>query len=331
MAAVICGAFFCGGAHAQWVVHDPVSFVGIIEEVYNGYERILGMYNQIKTQAEQYAKQVQAMSTFKERFQDSMSDSMSNLKDAFKDLNSWENLTDIQKIEASRQSFRNLVKTEQAYEQEMWDVTAGLFSKSVTSPSGKKYTLGDVIGFDKNGHYNPDADGSNVLSDIDDYFKKQKKDLVDQFWGNITPEEREKLYAKYGASDGAIVYFEMREEQRNEAAVRNGANTSNMRINKEKQETYMKLDGLNKAIEEAEKNQSNAEAVVANAKLQLENNKLAAEEVERLNWLIASFERQAQEAKDEKAILRLQEEEEKKKVQQWNDEKWSSVYVRTMY
>lgn len=331
LAATLAGIFFCGGLHAQTIVHDPVSFVGIIEQVYNGYERILGMYNQIKTQAEQYKAQVQAMQTFKSRFKDSMSGSLDNLKNAFKDLNSFENLTDIQKVEASRQAIRNLVKTEQAYEQEVWDVTAGSLKRGVYSPSGQKYTVGQIIGIGKDGKFDPRKGVIDVLHDAGEYFEQEEKDLVDAWNGNLTNEERAKLYAEYGASEGAQFYLEMRKEQRQVRAAELSARMDKVALMEEKQRNHMNIKALSEAIDYAEDSQATTEELIAQANVQLYLAELQGENTEAIKEVINVL-MDAQQANEDAAVaLKKREQEEERQVQQRANDRYNYMYVKGLY
>lgn len=331
LAAVLAGALFCGGLNAQAIVHDPVSFVGIIEQVYNGYERLLGMYNQIKTQAEQYKAQVQAMQTFKSRFKDSMSGSMDNLKNAFKDLNSFENLTDIQKVEASRQAIRNLVKTEQSYEQEIWDVTAGSLKRGVYSPSGQKYTVGKILGIGKDGKFDPKKGIIDTLHDAGEYFEQEEKDLVDAWNQNLTNEERAKLYAEYGASEGAQFYFEMRKEQRQVRAAENGATMDKVALMEEKQKNHMKIESLEKEISSAEEAQSDTMAQISQARTNLFMLEQGTEMYNLQAKTLQALEDEYQARQDELTVKKLQLKKEEQEVQQRANDRYNYMFVKGLY
>lgn len=326
--AALLGMFLCSGAHAQWIVHDPVSFVGIIENVYNGYERILGMYNQIKTQAEQYQKQLQAMQSFKDRFKDSMNDSWSSLKAAFKDLNSFENLTDIQKVEASRQSLRNLVKTEQSYEQELYDVTLGALKRGVTSPSGKEYTVADVFGIDESGHFDPKRIGGSVLNDVGEYFEKEKKDMLDTWEGNLTNEERGKLFSEYGASRGQVLYWELTKEKRQINMAERGASVDKVARMEEKMKNSMMIDALGAALEKGEDANSELATQQAHAMASLQNLKIGTAQYEATQQVIEALNDIIQKGETDEAQLRAKLEQEQREVEQRQDERKKVLWVK---
>jgi len=193
----IIGSVFIFGTQifANMPVIDMSNLLQSIENAYTSYEHLLVAYNSIKTQYEQFQKQVESLKSLDEKISEAK-DSMSNMKDAFKDLNSFENLTNLQKVEASRQALRKTVRKASEITKSYEDIAVSSMTKTFTTSDGRQYSIGSLFGipgFDKNG---------GTLSDLKLNFRKgwdaftEKEKIA--FTGNMTEEEKRKIARIYG-------------------------------------------------------------------------------------------------------------------------------------
>lgn len=180
---------------ANMPVIDMSNLLQSIESAYTSYEHLLVGYNSIKTQYEQFQKQVEAMKSLDEKIKDAK-DSLSNMKDAFKDLNSFENLTNLQKVEASRRALRKAVRKTSDITKSYEDLGISAMTRTFTTSDGRQYSIGSLFGipgFDRRG---------GTLTDLKLNFKKGWDAFTEKeriaFTGNMTEDEKRKIARLYG-------------------------------------------------------------------------------------------------------------------------------------
>lgn len=207
---------FTSQVYANLPVIDATNLMTAIDNLYNGYEKLLVAYNSMKTQAEQYQKQIESMKTMSEKIKD-IGESWSNAGEAFKDLNSFQNLTNLQKVEASRRKLKSAVKTTNSIVKDKEDALLKGLNVGFRTADGRQYSYASLLGI-------PGVSGG-TLSDLKlnarkgiDGFSQSMKEAFD---GHLSMKERRKLQGEWGVPAFYLIMKQDAEEKKLESLITN--------------------------------------------------------------------------------------------------------------
>lgn len=240
-----------GNLYADAPVIDITNILGQIDVIYNTYESLMNGYDQLVNLKNQYEQAYNALKGFSF---DDINKKIAKVGDAFQDVDSWEALTDRDKVLNTRAALKNAVKQVAKDEKFLKDTTTNFFRSSIKTESGNELSIASLYGATTDKQEGLLGFIADVIEDTHSG-KEALKEREKLIWGDdMTPKEKMDVARAWGMTPDQ--YRDQRlVSEMSACAIQNMINSQEYR-EQNANENAMKVEALETAQEEASSEKS---------------------------------------------------------------------------